>query len=289
MGEYQAIHDVSWHATYAIYFFVIGIAAGLFFFTFLSWHDGALRPLRWTTAYLSFALLAVGGLLLIGDLSQPPRFLNILNPAYLNFASPLAWGALNLLCFGAVSLAYLVLIGKSRGSGEAGPARLLAAIGALLALGLPIYTGYDLTVHQSRPVWNSALMPALFVALAMVSGAAVASLLAIGDKAALKALHPYMLWSAAAVGVCLLSLMGTTHYGGAGEELTFMLMTSGTMGLLFVGLGVLAGTLAPIALMLAPAGHRQSGLALSAVLLLAGGAALRYVLLMAPQQLQTLF
>ena len=33
------------------------------------------------------------GLLLIADLSQPLRFVNVLNPMYLHFTSPLAWGA----------------------------------------------------------------------------------------------------------------------------------------------------------------------------------------------------
>ena len=45
--------------------------------------------------------------------------------------------------------------------------RKLAVVGALLALGLPIYTGFDLTVHQNRPVWNTPLMPVLFVALSL--------------------------------------------------------------------------------------------------------------------------
>lgn len=285
MGEYVWFHDVSWHATYAVYFFVIGIVSGLFFFSFLSWHNEALQSLRQKAAYGSFALLVVGGFLLVGDLSQPGRFLNILNPAYLNFSSPLAWGALNIVSFGAVSAAYLFMLMK----GDLKTGKMLAAIGAALALGLPIYTGYDLTVHQSRPVWNSALMPAFFVAMAMAAGSAVSSLLSLGNETALKALRPYMLWSAGAVGVCLLSLMGTTNYGGTAEELTFMIMTTGTMGALFIGLGAIAGTAAPIALMLAPFGRQQTGLALSAVLLLAGGAAMRYVILMAPQQLQTLF
>ena len=49
--------------------------------------------------------------------------------------------------------------------------RKLAVLGSLLAVGLPIYTGFDLTVHQNRPVWNTPLMPVLFVALSLVSGA----------------------------------------------------------------------------------------------------------------------
>ena len=288
MGDYVVFHDVSWHASYAVYFFVIGIAAALFFFSFLSWHQEALRPLRERAAYGSFILLVLGGFLLIGDLSQPARFLYILNPAYMSFTSPLAWGGLALVSFGAVSLAYLVLL-RVGGDRRKWETHALAAVGSLLALGLPVYTGFDLSVHQSRPIWNTPLIPSLFVAMSIASGAAVASLLVARNEAALLMLRRYMLWSAGAVAVMLVSLLGTTAYGGSGEELTFALMTSGGMGFIFVGLGLVAGTALPIVLMLAPFGRQQTVLAVSALLLLAGGAALRYSLLMAPQIVQTLY
>jgi formate-dependent nitrite reductase membrane component NrfD len=285
MGEYVWYHDVSWHATYAIYFFVIGVGAGLSFVSYGSWLTPALRPLREKAAYGSLALLAIGGLLLIADLSQPLRFLYILNPAYLHFSSPLAWGALNIVSFGIVSVLYLLALrGKDEKRGK-----LLATLAALLALGLPVYTGYDLTVHQSRPIWNTPIMPVLFVALSIASGSAVAALIAGANEATQKLLREYMLWSAGAVGIILVSIMGTTHYGGSAEEMTFVIMTTGTMGLIFVGVGIVAGTAAPIALMLAPFGRKPLGLTLAALLLLAGGAALRYALLMGPQQLQTLY
>ncbi len=284
MGDYVWFHDVSWHAAYAIYFFVVGIVAGLSFLSYLSWHHEALVPIREKAAYVSVVLLGVGGVLLIGDLSQPLRFLNVLNPAYLNFSSPLAWGSLNILSFGAALVAYIWFM--KQGDDKA---KLLGMIAGLLAMGLPIYTGFDLTVHQSRPVWNTPVMPVLFVALAMASGSAVASLMAGGDAAAQKMLRQFMLWSAAAVGVILVSILGTTNYGGTAQELSFVIMTSGTMGLIFVGIGILAGTAAPIALMLAPVGRQPIGLMLSALLLLVGSAALRYALLMGPQQLQTLY
>lgn len=285
MGDYVWFHDVSWHASYAIYFFVIGIVAGLSFLSYLSWHNEALRPLREKAAYGSLVLLVAGGLLLIADLSQPLRFLNILNPFYLNFSSPLAWGSLNIVAFGLASLAYLYVLR----SGDARRGRLLAAVSALLALGLPIYTGFDLTVHQSRPVWNTPVMPVLFVAMAIASGSAVAALLAGTHAAAQSLLRQLLLWSTAAVGVILISILGTTGYGGAAQELTFLILTTGTMGLVFVGIGILAGTAAPIALLLAPLGRRQVGVALAALLVLVGGAALRYALLMGPQHLQTLY
>lgn len=285
MGEYVWFHDVSWHASYAVYFFVIGISAGLSFLSYGSWQIEALRPLREKAAYGSFALLAIGGLLLITDLSQPMRFLNILNPAYLNFTSPLAWGALNIVSFGIASVVYILMLRK----GVDGRGKLLAAITALLALGLPIYTGYDMTVHQSRPIWNTPIMPVLFVALAIASGSAVGSLLAGANEAAQKVLREFMLWSTAAVGVILIAILGTTNFGGSAEELTFVILTTGTMGLIFVGVGLLAGTAAPVALLLAPVGRQQGILMISAVLILAGSAALRYALLMGPQYLQTLY
>ncbi len=287
MGEYVWFHDVSWHSSYAIYFFVIGILAGLSFLSYGSWLTPALRPLREKAAYISVVLLGLGGALLIADLSQPLRFLNTLNPAYMHFTSPLAWGALNITAFGACSVLYILALRK----GDEKRGKLLATITALLALGLPIYTGYDLSVHQSRPVWNTPVMPVLFVALAVASGSAVGSLLAASNEAAQKVLREYMLWSTAAVGVVLIAILGTTNYGGSAEELTFQILTSGTMGLIFVGFGILAGIAAPIAMMLlVPAGKQHQGvLMISAVLILVGSAALRYAILMAPQQLQTLF
>jgi formate-dependent nitrite reductase membrane component NrfD len=285
MGDYVWFHDVSWHATYAIYFFVIGICAGMAFISFLSWHNQTLAPLRKSTAWGAFVLLVAGGLLLIADLSQPMRFLNVLNPAYLNFASPLAWGSLNIVAFGVVLVVYLYALQK----GDAKAGKGLAAVLGALALGLPIYTGYDLTVHQSRPVWNTPVMPVLFVALAMASGAALASFLGGGNEGARATLRRYMAWSVGAVGVVLVSILGTTNYGGSAQELTFAILTTGAMGMVFVGLGIVAGTAAPLALLLAPSGKGQAGVMIASVLVLLGSAALRYALLMGPQQLQTLY
>lgn len=285
MGDYNIFHHMPWSSTYSIYFFVIGISAALFFFSSLSWFRQEFEPLRKSAFYASFVLMALGGLLLIGDLSKPLRFLNILNPAYLNFTSPLAWGGLNLISFGAVSVAYFWMMRKNDETNS----RRLAIVGALLALGLPIYTGFDLTAHQNRPVWNTPLMPVLFVAMSLVSGAAVASFMASRNEKLLGMLRQFMLWSAGAVGAMLVSLLGTTAYGGTGQELTFMLMTSGTLGAIFIGVGILLGTAAPIALLLAPFGKQQQGMVIAAVLILVGGMALRYSILVGGQIVQTYF
>lgn len=286
MGDFNIFHHMPWSSSYSIYFFVIGISAALFFFSTLSWYRHEFEPLRKSAFYASFGLMVLGGLLLVVDLTQPLRFIFILNPFYLNFNSPLAWGGLNLILFGGVSVAYFWMMRQNDETNS----RRLAVIGSLLALGLPIYTGFDLTAHQNRPVWNTPLMPILFVAMSLVSGAAVASFLApVQPEKLLVMLRRFMLWSAGAVGVMLISLLGTTAYGGVGQELTFMLMTTGSLGLIFIGVGILLGTAAPIALLLAPFGKQQMGIMIAAVLILVGGMALRYSILVSGQIVQTYF
>ncbi|HET9652773.1 MAG TPA: NrfD/PsrC family molybdoenzyme membrane anchor subunit [Usitatibacter sp.] len=284
MGDYNVVHAIPWGGAYAFYFFTIGISAALFFLSALSWFREEYVPLRRPTAYVSFVLLLVSAALLIGDLSQPARFFHILLVNYLNFASPLAWGTLNLVLFAVVSVAYVIAIHKNHVRGS----KTLAVIGALLAASLPIYTGYDLTVHQNRPVWNTPLIPVLFVALSLASGAAVAYLLVSSDAVLSKVLRSVMLWTTAGIAAMLVSMMGTTAYGGVGSELTFMLLTEGSLGFVFVVLGMVVGTLLPIALMLLPQ-RRPQMVAAAAVLLLVGGFALRYSILIGGQIVQTYF
>jgi formate-dependent nitrite reductase membrane component NrfD len=285
MLDFSVFHTIAWPGAYAWYFFVIGISVAMFFFSALSWYREEFQPLRKSVFILSFVLLVLGGLLLISDLSQPGRFLNMLNPAYLKFDSPLAWGSLNLVSFGLVSVAYFFMMNK----GNDALAKKLAVLGALLALGLPIYTGFDLTVHQHRPVWNTPLMPVLFVALSLLSGAAVASFLTGGNDKLMVMLRHFMLWSGGATAAMLISLLGTTAYGGSAAEITFMFMTSGTMGMIFIGLGMLLGLAVPIALLLAPVGRQPVGMMAAGVLLLIGGAALRYAILIGPQVVHTYY
>lgn len=284
MGDYNVFHIMPWSGAYSIYFFVIGISAAMFFFSALSWFRAEFQAIRKPAFNISFVLLAVGGLLLIGDLSQPLRFMNTMNPAYLNLDSPLAWGSLNLMSFGLVSVAYFMTMRKN----DEAMSKKLAVAGALLGLCLPIYTGFDLTVHQNRPVWNTPLMPVLFVALSLLSGAAVAAFIAKGEHL-LVMLRRFMLWSAGAVVAMLVSLLGTTAYGGSGAELTFMFMTSGTLGMVFVGLGILVGTVAPIGVLLTAYGRQQSGIMAAGALLLVGGMALRYSILISGQIVQTYY
>lgn len=284
MGDYVVFHDVAWHSAYAVYFFLIGISAMLFFVSALSWFREEFRPLRSNAFYISFVSLVAAGLILVGDLSQPLRFINTLNPAYWNMTSPLVWGTILISLYGLTSVWYFLTLRKADA-----PGKLPAIIGSLLGLALAIYSGFDLAVHQHRPVWNTPMMPVLFVALSLVSGAAVAAFLARGETRLVGVLRQMILWGTSAVAVMLLSLLITTAYGGSAEELTYSFMTSGSMAAIFVGLGIVVGTLAPIALLLAPLGRKPTGVMAAALLALVGGLSLRYAILVGPQVVHTFF
>ena len=126
------------------------------------------------------------------------------------------------------------------------------------------------------------------MALSFLSGAALAAFIAKGEKL-LAMLRTFMLWSGGAVAAMLISLLGTTAYGGSGSELTFMFMTSGSLGAIFIGLGILLGTVVPIGVLLTNNGKQQGGMMLAGGLLLVGGLALRYSILIGGQIVQTYF
>lgn len=287
MGDYNVFHHIPWTGPYAIYFFTIGIAAALAFYSSRSWFasGSALEPIRKISAYVAMIMLAISGLLLIEDLSQPLRFLNTMNPFYMNFTSPLAWGGLNLMSFGAALAAYIFMMWK----GNDALAKKLSVVAAILGMCLPVYTGFDLTVHQGRALWNTPLMPVLFVAMALLSGAAVGIFLGLSNANVVKHLRTYMLWSAVAVGIMLVALLGTTAYGGSAQELTFMTLTSGSLSFAFLWVGVILGTAIPIALLFTPVGTNHVGTLAVAALVLVGGFALRYSILIGGQVVQSYF
>jgi len=66
-------------------------------------------------------------------------------------------------------------------------------------------------------------------------------------------------------------------------------MTSGSMGLMFIGVGALLGTITPIVLLLAPFGSQRNTVMAASALLLVGGMALRYAILVGPQIVHTYF
>ena len=117
------------------------------------------------------------------NLSQPLRFLNILNPAYLNFSSPLAWGALNIVAFGIASVLGVIAgsalfglsAGRFRWEGFASLADLRDQLIGAMLMGFGGVTALGCTVGQGLS-GLSTLAIGSFIAVAGIVAGSVAML-----------------------------------------------------------------------------------------------------------------
>ena len=197
-------HEIYWSIFIIHYFFIKGISAGIFLIMAFSelTENKKLReftPLGiWTV--LGSSLLFP--LFLIADLSQPSRFIEILIRP--QFGSPTAWGGFFITLYGLLSVlltyfyfridavkAYENAIEKKSGlatlykilalnrldTSEESIAKdkkivkILFAIGIPLALTLEFYAAIVLGKNNSRLLWNSPLLPLLFLTSALMTGA----------------------------------------------------------------------------------------------------------------------
>jgi tetrathionate reductase subunit C len=96
-------------------------------------------------------------------------------PGYINLKSPISYGVMLLTAYpiSATIYAYFVFSNNAKWS------KIFAIIGIPLAIAVHGYTGFILALGKGRALWNTALMPTLFIVSAMVSGIALMMLLAI--------------------------------------------------------------------------------------------------------------
>lgn len=180
---------VAWLPWAVSYFFLIGISvAGAFLSlpAFLARRQGCERMGRMAVlTMLSCALVAPVALL--ADLHQPGRFWHF----YAHFTpwSWMSWGSLLLPVYVGLAVVYGWLV--MRPGLQRGPARVLAfgsgdlsalvrpvaALTGLAAVGIVVYTGMEVMVVRSRPLWHTPTLPVMFLFTALTGGAGMALVL----------------------------------------------------------------------------------------------------------------
>ena len=165
-----------WYELIACYLFLAGLGAGAFVLGALSSWSKTSKPHLKKAAYvIAPVAVIVGTLLLVVDaragLHAPLRFLHLVS----NLSSIMAWGVIILSLFIIVSSASLILLLAKKSTPKA-----LDVVGMALALCVAAYTGVLLgDAGMAFPLWNMAVLPALFVVSAASTGFA-AVLLATG-------------------------------------------------------------------------------------------------------------
>lgn len=157
-----------WGWKIAAYLFGAGMGAG----AYAAGAATALLP-GWGSASEARVYMAVGTAtvlasvpLLVWDLGRPERFLRVLLKVRRSWLSRGAW---ILLLFGALAVTTLVL----------GVPRWLAGLSLAAAVAVALYTGLLMGSMVARPLWNSPILPVLFLVSAFSTGLALVRLVSI--------------------------------------------------------------------------------------------------------------
>jgi protein NrfD len=290
-----------WEWWLVFYFFIGGLAAGLYFVAALIELVGSEpdRKMAKAAYYLAFPLSLVCAVLLILDLGRPERFWHMLiqsetGKLMFKYWSPMSVGAWALVIFGGLSL--LSFVGALAEDGRLGLARFRALARTLhygpIGIGFALlcaaagffiasYTGVLLTA-SNQPFWSDTpLIGGLFLASAAATGTALLLLVRFPSAAAasLARLEWVNSW---ALGLELLFLV--VFLASLGTLATPLLSSSyGKMLLVLTGL---VGLVIPLGLRLLLRGAGGKWLTVvTSLLVLIGGFEMRYSILMAAQHI----
>jgi formate-dependent nitrite reductase membrane component NrfD len=159
----------------AIYFYLTGLSAGSFVLSTLAFVFGMERfkPIGKVGVILATLFLVMAPLALLVHVGQPFKAWHLF--VHLNVTSPITWGSFLLTLYPINCIIYGFFMFK----GNKPMTRLFGTIGIPLAIFVHGYTGFILALGKARALWNTALMPFLFLISAMVSGIALMILISI--------------------------------------------------------------------------------------------------------------
>ncbi|MBI2266680.1 MAG: polysulfide reductase NrfD [Armatimonadetes bacterium] len=293
---YSVPHEIPLGVLIAVYFYLTVLSAGSFVISVVANLLGLTqyKPIAKITAVLAPLLLMIAPLNLIIDLEQKPRFWELF--VFLNPTSPITWGSflLTLYPLSAIIYAYFVFTGNKSLS------RLFGIIGIPLAISVHGYTGFILALAKGRALWNTFLMPVLFLVSAMVSGIALVIIVYIGklwwfskgkspeemekEKGLVSNMCGILVGSIVTdlfLIFCDVAVLMTSI--SEAKEVAH-LITMGKFAPYFLGVELFMGGVIPLILLTTPATKRNLGVQFAASLLvMAGIMAMRYVVVVGGQ------
>ncbi len=283
MPTYDIFHLPALDWITVLYFFFGGLTAGSFLLSFWAGYEKEnLRHLAKASAVISTISLMIGLLLLVLHLERPFQFWRIM----ITFkpTSTTSWGAWALNIFFVVSVLYSYFWLREKPSA----ARKFGYIGLPLAIYIGMYTGLLLMQMSGNPLWESALLPWMFLVGGLISAmaAVVLVLILMGQKATepFFGLRKYL----CALIVVELLMIGSEfialYTGPVAAVETANLLLTGKLSSLFIGVELIIGALVPLALLIALKVSRSPALyMLISVLLLVGVLTMRCVVVLAGQ------
>ncbi len=283
---YNIEHEMPLGILIALYFYLTGLSAGSFIISTFAYGFGMLKfkPLGKIGVVLATLLLVIAPMALLVDLEQPLRFWHLI--LYLRITSPITWGTFLLTLYPLNCIVYGYFMFK----GDMKRTKIFGLIGIPPALMVHGYTGFILALGKARVLWNTAIMPPIFLVSAMVSGFAMMMLVVIikdyviqrgkeHDPTLLYDLGKFLVTSIVLdlilIGIDLTVLL-TSH---TEAYLAALMLLEGEFSRLFLGVEVLLGGIIPMVLLLLPLTKRWiPGLVIASILVMIGILAMRYIM-----------
>jgi protein NrfD len=236
---------------------------------------------------LSVVILSLGMLALFLDLEHK-RYVWRLYTTF-QVTSPMSWGAWILLLVYPALAALFVLKPPPilRGIWPAFDrltallarpswTRAIAALSIVLGVGLGVYTGVLLSALGARPFWNSAILGPLFLVSGLSSAAAFTHLVArhpVEREQLATSDNVFLLVELLVLGLFLVGLLSSSRAHADAARLVL----GGPFTAVFWVLVVGAGIIIPLLIQVLAVSHRIQHTPLGPLLVMAGGLALRFV------------
>ncbi len=283
---YNIEHEMPLGIPIATYFYLTGLSAGSFIISTMAYGFGLVRfkPLGKIGVVMATCLLIIAPTILLIDLEQPLRFWHLI--LYLRITSPITWGTFLLSLYPMNCMVYGYFMFK----GDMKRTKIFGLIGIPLALLVHGYTGFILALGKARVLWNTAIMPPIFLVSAMVSGLALMILVVIikdfiiqrgkePNRDLIYALGKFLVASIALdlilIGIDLSVLLTSTTeaYRAA------LMLLNGQFSFLFLGVELILGAIIPLLLFLSPFTKRWiPAYVIASVLVMVGIFAMRCIM-----------
>ncbi len=281
---YNIIHQDAFGLNIAIYFYLTGLSAGSFILSTLAYGFGLeqYKPLSKVGVVVATIVLIIAPFFLLIHIGMPSRAWHLF--VYLNMASPITWGSFLLILYPINCLIYGYFMFKENMK----LTRIFGFIGIPLAISVHGYTGFILAFGKARALWNTALMPILFLVSAIVSGIALMILVVIIkdrffskekkiDRELILNLGKLMAWMIVfdlfLVGSDLI-VLSISH---SDAQAAAHLILAGRFSSLFLIVENLLGKIFPFIILVVPRFRTLPGIIVASILVVIGIFVMRYV------------
>jgi tetrathionate reductase subunit C len=284
---YNVFPQETFGALIAVYFYLTGLSAGSFVLSTMAFVFGMekFKPIGKIGVILATLFLVMAPLALLVHVGQPFKSWHLF--AYLNITSPITWGSflLTLYPINCIIYGYFMFKGNKRLT------RLFGTIGIPLAIFVHGYTGFILALGKARALWNTALMPFLFLISAMVSGIALMILISmVKDRffSKEKTINRELIFAlgkmlAAMILIDLFLVLSdvlvllVSH--AEAQEVAHLILT-GKFSIYFIWVENVMGKIIPACILLIPRFRNLATITLASILVVVGIFFMRYVVVL---------